>query len=337
MIETSKVGITSTVPIEVIYASGSTVVDLNNTFIDDASSLACVEEAERQGFPESSCAWIKGIYSCVRRSGVSKVIAVTQGDCSNTHALMETLEFEGIATVPFMYPYDRDRRFLGLQIDKMRREFGVTEADVAQAKLSLDAIRAKVREIDRLTWESGLVSGFENHLYHLCSSDMKGDPRAFDAEIDEFITSVRQREPRDFDIRLGYVGIPPIMSGIYEYIDCQGGSVVFNELQRQFSMPHQCEDIVEQYLVYTYPYHIRFRLEDIRAEIRRRRIDGLVHYVQAFCFRQIEDIIIRREIGIPVLTIEGNRPGRIDLRTKVRIEAFLDMLRSLKTRRASAD
>ena len=29
-----------------------------------------------------------------------------------------------------------------------------------------------------------------------------------------------------------------------------------------------------------------------------------------------------------VLTIEGNRPGRIDVRTKIRIEAFLDMLRA---------
>lgn len=336
MIEKARIGITSTIPIEVVYASGATVVDLNNTLIESGSGLACVEDAERQGFPESSCAWIKGIYSCVHRSGVDRVIAVTQGDCSNTHALMETLEFEGIMTTPFMYPYDRDSHFLALEIDKLRRELGAGEADVARTKLRLDDIRRKVTEIDRLTWDDGVVSGFENHLHHICCSDMKGDPDAFEVEVDEFLESVRCREPLDFDMRLGYVGIPPIMTGIYEYIEAQGGGVVYNELQRQFSMPHLHTNIVDQYLAYTYPYHIRFRLEDIKAEVRRRRIDGLVHYVQAFCFRQIEDIIIRRELDLPVLTIEGNRPGRIDLRSKIRIEAFLDMLRSLKSKRPSA-
>jgi benzoyl-CoA reductase/2-hydroxyglutaryl-CoA dehydratase subunit BcrC/BadD/HgdB len=93
-------------------------------------------------------------------------------------------------------------------------------------------------------------------------------------------------------------------------------------------MPGKTYEIVDQYLEYTYPYHIRFRLEDIKREIRRRRLDGIIHYVQAFCFRQIEDMIIRNELDLPVLTIEGNRPGRIDVRTKIRIEAFLDMLRA---------
>jgi benzoyl-CoA reductase/2-hydroxyglutaryl-CoA dehydratase subunit BcrC/BadD/HgdB len=118
------------------------------------------------------------------------------------------------------------------------------------------------------------------------------------------------------------------MSGIHEFVESNGGLVVFNELQRQFSMPHMCDDIIDQYLRYTYPYHIRYRLEDIKTEIKRRNIHGIIHYVQAFCFRQVEDIILRKEIGVPILTIEGNRPGRIDLRTRVRIEAFLDMLRT---------
>jgi benzoyl-CoA reductase/2-hydroxyglutaryl-CoA dehydratase subunit BcrC/BadD/HgdB len=245
---------------------------------------------------------------------------------------MEALEFEGVATIPFMYPYNRDRSFLSLQIAELERDFGVSRADVERSKQRLEGIRDKIRTIDRLTWQDGVVTGLENHIYHITCSDMKGDPGVFEREIDDFIQVLRHRKSRDFDIRLGYVGIPPIVSGIYEYIESQGGGVVFNELQRQFSMPHGLDDIVDQYLAYTYPYHIRFRLEDIKAEIRRRRIDGLVHYVQAFCFRQVEDIIIRRQIGIPVLTIEGNRPGRIDLRTKVRIEAFLDMVRSLKAR-----
>jgi benzoyl-CoA reductase/2-hydroxyglutaryl-CoA dehydratase subunit BcrC/BadD/HgdB len=333
MHKTRKIGITSTVPIEVVYASGAAVLDLNNVFIDSPESLPMVELAERRGFPESGCAWIKGIYACVHRSGVDAVIAVTQGDCSNTHALMETLEIEGIKTIPFMYPYDRDRQLLRLQVEKLALEFGVTMDEVRRMKLGLDAIRMTVAEIDRLTWQEGLVGGFENHLFHISCSDMKGDPPAFRAEVDRFVDGAKRREGRRFDIRLGYVGIPPIMSGIYEAVEAQGAMVVYNELQRQFSLPEPCDDIIDQYLRYTYPYHIRFRLDDIRTEIVRRQIDGIVHYVQAFCFRQIEDIILRRQLDVPVLTIEGNRPGKIDLRTKVRIEAFLDMLRSHKSRR----
>jgi benzoyl-CoA reductase/2-hydroxyglutaryl-CoA dehydratase subunit BcrC/BadD/HgdB len=157
---------------------------------------------------------------------------------------------------------------------------------------------------------------------------MKGDPDAFETEIDSFLSSAETAPPRGFDLRLAYIGIPPIVSGIYSTVERNGGAVVFNELQRQFSMPRQGGDLVEQYLLYTYPYHFRQRLDDIKAEISRRRIDGIIHYVQAFCFRQIEDIILRKAIDVPVLTLEGNRPGKLDLRSQVRIEAFLDLLRS---------
>jgi benzoyl-CoA reductase/2-hydroxyglutaryl-CoA dehydratase subunit BcrC/BadD/HgdB len=328
MMAQRSAGITSTVPIEVLYGAGWSVIDLNNIFIADRSNLTLVERAERKGFPEASCAWIKGIYSAVHDSGVERVIAVTQGDCSNTHALMETLEFEGIETIPFMYPYDRDREFLARQITKLSQALGATADDVTDAKRRLDSIRERVKEVDRLTWQDGVVSGFENHCYHLSCSDMNGDPEEFAGDVEDFIELLAERKPITHDLRLGYVGIPPIMSGIHEFVEGNGAHIVFNELQRQFSMPQMCDDIIDQYLRYTYPYHIRHRLEDIKTEIKRRDINGIIHYVQAFCFRQVEDIILRKELGVPVLTVEGNRPGRIGLRTRVRIEAFLDMLRS---------
>jgi benzoyl-CoA reductase/2-hydroxyglutaryl-CoA dehydratase subunit BcrC/BadD/HgdB len=325
-----RVGITSTIPIEVIYASGGRVVDLNNVFIEDGAAATLVERAERAGFPESSCSWIKGIYSAAHDCDLDAVVAITQGDCSNTHALMETLEIEGVRTIAFMYPYDRDRRFLKLQMEKLCGEFDVTWAAMLDAKRRLDAIRADVAEIDRATWKEGLVSGLENHYFHISCSDMRGDPDDFGDEVRIFLEDLKSRRPREFEVRLAYVGIPPILGGIYEYVESLGGGIIFNELQRQFSMPPASADPVDQYLEYTYPYHVRYRLEDIKREVARRSIDGVIHYVQAFCFRQIEDIILRKEIDVPVLTVEGNRPGRIDLRTKVRLEAFLDMLKARK-------
>jgi MoxR-like ATPase len=74
-------------------------------------------------------------------------------------------------------------------------------------------------------------------------------------------------------------------------------------------------------------------VDDIKAEVARRRVDGIIHYVQAFCFRQIEDLILRKEIALPILTLEGNRPGKVDFKSRVRIEAFLDMLRLRRGRR----
>ncbi len=324
------IGITSTVPIEVVYASGRRVLDLNNVFIDRPDSNSLVEQAERRGFPEASCAWIKGIYSAVRLAGLRTVIAVVQGDCSNTHALMETLETEGVETIPFMYPYDGDRRMLAMQIDKLAGILGARPSDVEDARRRLDAVRRKVAVIDRFTWREGTVTGFENHYFQISCSDMKGDPGAFEAEVEDFLSRLAARKPLGKPIRLAYIGIPPIVGGIYEFIEANGGHVVFNELQRQFSLPFECDEIVDCYLRYTYPYHINRRLADIEAEIERRKVDGVIHYVQSFCFRQIEDIIVRRRLDLPILTLEGNRPGKLDLRTKMRIEAFLDMLRYIR-------
>jgi benzoyl-CoA reductase/2-hydroxyglutaryl-CoA dehydratase subunit BcrC/BadD/HgdB len=108
--------------------------------------------------------------------------------------------------------------------------------------------------------------------------------------------------------------------------------VVFNEIQRQFAMPHPGNSLAEQYSNYTYPYSIYDRLKDITAELSRRRIDGVIHYVQAFCHRGIGDIIFRDAIKLPVLTLEGNDEFLLSHHLKTRVEAFLDMLQRSRRR-----
>jgi benzoyl-CoA reductase/2-hydroxyglutaryl-CoA dehydratase subunit BcrC/BadD/HgdB len=61
-------------------------------------------------------------------------------------------------------------------------------------------------------------------------------------------------------------------------------------------------------------------------EIKKRNIVGIIHYVQSFCHRHIEDLIVRDKMPLPVLTIEGEAPGRMDERTKIRLQAFIEML-----------
>ena len=91
-------------------------------------------------------------------------------------------------------------------------------------------------------------------------------------------------------------------------------------------MPFACGDLVEQYLSYTYPYRLSARIEDIRQEIARRRVDGVIHYVQSFCFRNLHDYVLRRSVPVPVLTLEGDRPGPVDARSRLRLESFVEML-----------
>jgi benzoyl-CoA reductase/2-hydroxyglutaryl-CoA dehydratase subunit BcrC/BadD/HgdB len=91
-------------------------------------------------------------------------------------------------------------------------------------------------------------------------------------------------------------------------------------------MPEPGKSLAEQYTNYTYPYSVNERLNDIGAEISKRNIDGVIHYVQAFCHRGIGDIVFRQELGVPVLTLEGNDDFSLNNHVKTRIEAFLDML-----------
>lgn len=323
-----KVGLTTTVPAEVIYAAGWTPVDLNNVFITHDNPQSLVEEAELAGYPRNLCAWIKGIYTTViNNEEIGRVVAVTQGDCSNTHALMETLHLHGVELIPFAFPFDRDRDMLQLQIEKMMTAFGVAWPEVNRWKERLDGVRRLVHKIDELTWQENKIGGFENHLFQVSCSDFNGDPDKFAREAADFLAGLDARPEIEAPVRLGYIGVPPIMTDLYTYLESRGARVVFNETQRQFSMPYETEDIVDQYLLYTYPYDIFRRLQDVQKEVARRRLDGLIHYAQSFCYRQIQDLIIREKIKVPVLTLEGDKPLRLDARTKMRIDAFVEMLR----------
>lgn len=333
------VGFTTSIPVEVLLAAGKRPVDLNNAFISRPEPNALVREAERKGFPSTCCAWMRGIYGVLQTLEIDEVIAVVRGDCSQTQALMEVLQMEGTRVYPFAYPYDRSPQAIGLEIRKMEAHFRVRKEDVADVKRSLDHIRRKLNRLDELTWREGLVSGAENHAFLVASSDMKGDPRAFEGELDAFLDEAVQRAPHPpgREIRLGYLGVPPIWQDFYERLERPGVRVVFNEIQRQFSMPYLAPSLEQQYLLFTYPYEVFFRLEDIQRESVRRGLDGFVHYAQTFCFRQIEDKIFRRRLPKPLLTLEGDRPEPLDARTETRIEAFLEMLARRKRSRVASD
>jgi benzoyl-CoA reductase/2-hydroxyglutaryl-CoA dehydratase subunit BcrC/BadD/HgdB len=321
------IGFTTTIPVEVVFACGYTPCDLNNIFVTDDNPMQYLERAERDGFPKSMCNWIKGIYGVVMKKGVDAVITVMEGDCSNTQALAEILRYKGIRTVPFSYPFDRDREVLQREIEKLKIAFSVKNERLNIIEKELNGVRSTLDIIDRMTWDKNLVSGYENHLWLVRASDMIGDYKKYDSMARDFIEKAKLRTPID-GIRIGYIGVPPIVPDLHDFIENVGGHVVYNETQRQFTLPIKTINLVDRYLKYTYPYGVFARLEDIQREIEKRKIQGIIHYVQAFCYRAVEDVILRETLGIPMITIEGDLPKSLDSRTKMRIEAFIELLRS---------
>jgi len=329
-----KIGITTTVPIEILLAAGYQPVDLNNVFIADPSPERLITIAERAGFPLNCCSWIKGIYGACMEHKIKTVLCVTTGDCSNTIMLMEVLKFKGIKTIPFAYPDRPDIQKMQNALEALAESLKTTLAAAELVKEELKPPRRLALKLDELTWKQGVASGLENHLWLVAASDFNQDPNKYRQELKELVANCLKRPPYPADwLRIAYIGVPSVYGqDLYKYLENKEARVVFNEIQRQFAMPRPGDSLAEQYANYTYPYSIYDRLKDITAEIKKRRIDGVIHYVQAFCHRGIGDIIFRDAIKLPVLTLEGNDEFLLSHHLKTRVEAFLDMLQRSRRR-----
>jgi len=332
----NMIGITTTVPIEILLAAGYQPVDLNNVFITDPSPERLVNIAERAGFPLSCCSWIKGIYGVCMDYGIDTVLGVTTGDCSNTIMLMEVLKLKGLKVISFAYPDQPDTNRMQYALQALADDMGTTLDAANEVRDELKPSRNLALKLDQLTWREGLVSGWENHLWLVSTSDFNQDYHKYHQQLQKLLAECHQRQPYPQDwLKLAYIGVPSVYGrDFYHYLESQQARVVFNEIQRQFAMPKPGNTLAEQYSNYTYPYSIYGRLKDITAELKRRQVDGVIHYVQAFCHRGIGDIIFRDTLKLPILTLEGNDDFCLTHHIKTRIEAFLDMLqysrRSLK-------
>ena len=327
-----KIGLTTTVPVEVLIAAGYTPIDLNNLFITSKNYSNYIDIAERDGFPKSMCAWIKGIYGACIDNNIEEIIGVMEGDCSNTKALIDVLELRGIKVYPFSFPHSHKKEDVKIELDKFMDVFNVNIQEVEKVRTRLNKVRNLAKEIDKLTYINNKANGFENHLYQVSLSDLNGDIDTFESELEDVISSIKKRKTINKKLRLGYLGVPPMTGDIYEFVENFNASFVYNEVQREFAFPRadKATNIYEQYYDYTYPYDTEFRIIELKNQISERKLDGIIHYTQAFCYRAVEDIVLKQKLDIPILNIEGDKLNTLDARTKLRLEAFLDMLLDLK-------
>jgi len=316
-------------------AAGYQPIDLNNIFITTPNPDNFLSFAERPGFPLNNCTWIKGIYGVTMSQGIDTVLCVTTGDCSNTIMLMEVFKLKGVKVIPFAFPDEPKIRKMQGTLENLAQTLGTTLDDALRIREQLQPVRRLTWKLDELTWRYNKVSGYENHLWLVSASDFNRNHRQYQRQIGKLIKNCEQRPAYpDNWLRIGYIGVPPVFaSELYDYLENHDARVVFNEIQHQFTMPKAGKSLAEQYANYTYPFSIYGRLKDIKREIKRRRIDGIIHYVQAFCHRGIGDIIFRESIDLPMLTLEGNQDFYLTQHVKTRVEAFLDMVHlSLKRR-----
>jgi len=327
-----KIGLTTTVPVEILIAAGYTPIDLNNIFITSKDYMKYIDIAERDGFPRSLCTWIKGIYGVCMQNDIKEIVGVVEGECSNTKALIEVLELRGIKVYPFSFPHSHKLEDVENEINKFMNVFNVTLKEVEIVRKRLNKIRALAKKIDELTYINNKATGFENHLYQVSSSDFNGDIDAFEVDFKKVICDIKNRNPINKKLRLGYIGVPPMTCDIYEFVEELNSSFVYNEVQREFAFPRydKARDIYKQYYDYTYPYDTEFRIKELQKQISVRKLDGIIHYTQAFCYRAVADIVLKKKLDIPILNIEGDKLNTLDARTKLRLEAFLDMLLDLK-------
>jgi len=321
---TKRIAFTSSLPVEVIFAAGHIPVDLNNVFITRDSSKN-VQDAELKGFPRTLCSWIKGNYTAALATNPDLIIGIVEGDCSNSNSLLDMFTEEHLPVYRFSFPANKNYEDLNKEITRLEEYFGVSRKETLQAKQRLDKIRRKLIILDEWTWKEHLVSGLENHFWLVNSSDFMGNPERYENELDAFLTTAKKRDPLPAKLRLAYLGVPPIYKNIYETIIELGGDVLFNEVQRQFSMPSLLPDIVSQYLAYTYPYSVFDRLQDIKRELEKRQIEAVISYTQSFCHLQLDNLLLRKHIDLPFLTLEGDQPDDIDARTLLRLESFFEV------------
>ena len=135
------IGITTTVPIEILMAAGYKPVDLNNLFIGSTERERLVNIAERAGFPQNCCTWIKGIYGVCMEYGIKNVLCVTTGDCSNTIMLMEVLRLKGIDVLPFAYPDQPEVSLVQKALENLAQTLGTTLAKAEKMRKELERAR----------------------------------------------------------------------------------------------------------------------------------------------------------------------------------------------------
>jgi len=323
MAKNEIIGMTTMIPVECIFSAGYIPLDLNNAFINHDNPSSLIEKAEDDGLPRNICSWVKGMYGFLMENSVKKIIIPVLGDCSNCITLGEILEYKGFDIYYFSYNRSRDPKILKRDIESLANYLGTSFEDSKSYYNNLIPLRKKINELDYIAFTKRSIPSDILFNFQVSSSDFNSDPEKFSESLNELIK-------KDFDQRMdlipiGVSGVPHIMSDFPEILEKLGARSIFYETPRQFSLPY-FDGFLDAYINYTYPYSFSQRLDSLKLEIKRRNLKGLIHYVQSFCHRQIEIPILKKELDIPILFLEGESPEKVNAQQLMRLESFISII-----------
>jgi len=308
-----RIGITALVPPEVVYACGCSALDLNNLV------------PESRLVPgDKLCAWSAVWRELVLRREVEidGLVVVAGGDCYTSLVDAQRIELAGVRAHHFIYPFSGDRRFMREQVEALAEFLGEPEEGVMDEVAELKAMAMQVHRM-RARGEVGSEQGFR---IEVSASDLMGSPERYR----EALAALEEAEV-SWEHRIALLGVPPIYSDFHALLQEMGMQVVFDEMPYEFirHTGRSMAEVARSYAGYTFALHIRRRLEFLRKQLRRHRVEAAVHFHQYACHHRLEDPLLRglcEELGIPYLSVEADLPGRTPEQVRLRLEAFAERL-----------
>jgi len=306
-----KIGITALVPPELIFACGASPFDVNN-----------VIPSSRKYPGNKLCAWtaIWKELLVQKEIHVDSLIVVAGGDCHNALVDGQKAAMSGISTHFFFYPFDGDSLYMESQLNRLSEFLGGIKYPEKFKKIR--ELKKQGQIIDHKR-SCGKLSSSEAFRILISFSDLAGD-------VEGFSRIISSLEEINIDIRnrIALIGVPPIYHDFHEVAYSLGLHIVFDELPYEF-ISHggaTIHEMAQNYCRYTFARPLEFRIDFLNKELKKRKVEGVIHYTQFACHHMLEDEVMREKLDYPILTIQGDLPGKTPQQVKLRLEAFREML-----------
>ena len=309
-----KIGITALVPPEILYAHGHSSLDVNN-FVPSSPLKTKVK----------LCAWTAIWREMIIRKEIEldRLIVVASGDCYNSVVDGQKVASFGYPVTYFFYPFDGDPKEMERELEKLSLFLGEEKNESIYDKIY--ELKKKSMELDEKRWK-GEIWGRDLFPLLVSFSDLGGDIPALQRKMEEF-------EYRDGieGISIALLGVPPIYCDFHEVAERIGFHIVFDELPYEFIRLRGKNEkgVAHSYASYSFARDLDFRTHLLKKELKKRGVEGIVHYTQFPCHHILEDEILRKELPYPMLTIQGDLPQKTPEQIKLRLEAFYEMLEGI--------
>lgn len=288
------------------------------------------------------CAWT-AIWRDMIISGalsLDGLVVVAGGDCHN--ALVDGQKAAKIASTHyFFYPFDGELSYLDKQMiafgqflegleDSNVRANGLSqklEKELSTVGNRIKSLKEEIVALDKMRVECRART-YDVFKLLVSSSDMQSDIAKMENDIKKVKKALSSVEKKHDAYRIALLGVPPIYPDFHSIAESFGLSVVFDELPYEF-VRHSgttIRGLAKSYSEYTFAREFDFRLNFLRKELEKRKIDGIIHYTQFACHHALEDEMLRACLDFPILTVQGDLPRRTPEQVKLRLEAFSEML-----------